>query len=1325
MPGVSQEIKVSLQEIKQAAEAASISVDKLQSALVRLKPPTGRETGFGIRMYGMDEAEVARSSRLYKEVTMGAVQGVAQLTKAYGAEADSIKITSAVYDNYMKQLRLTLEYHKQITAQIAGGGTTQVSMVAALPEMVIPMKGAAEYSAVAQEMIDKLGGGARGLEKATALSEKYGFTLNNLTRAHTDAVNGVTRFTYAVDHGAGVTRGASVHIDRLGNALADTSTRFRNTTAMIERNIGKVMEWAVAVGVVYGGIRKIQTVLQDMKEIEYTFADIAIVTGEAGEALDRYYQAAVVVAHETSMELNDVVSIYDDVLRATANVADESERLAIANTLLHDSAVLAKLANISSAQSYDILLGALRQSHMELDQGMVLLDKWVAVSKSAGVSVNDMGQSFAITADIMRAAGVDTDKLNGLIATLAETTTLSSTQIGNALRALASTATTERSIDVLGRYGIAVKDLEGNYRDLWDILLQISAMYETGVLNESQLKAIAEAMGGGQRRAAQLITLITNMPKAMESAAVSANAQGDAMDALAIKTDTLQSALVNLGTAWQDLAKTVGVEGGLLSSLTELVEGLTNVLDLVTGLTEALGPLTTSLVTFGIAWSALGFFGGTAMMGGLAGRIGGLATMAPVGAALTMFQPGAGGRGGTGRWQNIATGRYTSEGFVREEVAVAAGSQRLGSAVGWLRDPRNLTGVFTVAAIAAAPLLTEGFTRESVTKVVGSGIGAAFGWAVGGPIGGIIGSVIGQAFVDTVMRSRQLLTTPLRELTTEQLEERLKLRETVGVGRYADRYGGADEGEIRDIKAVLEEREAAVKEGLDEEVNYHMQIMEEIAALERQLSSKLVPVYQTRFELLKKYAAGEITLKQFNDQVEAAERTSTMIVAFYRYMSDEIEADIEEMGEVMRNASIPTLIEMGARVAELESLDAQLLEVNERINQNLDKRLSVLVKINAERREILKAVESLKDESELIYGLMQRESALPVPQFMKFDISTTELEQYIQDAMRLMEQFAAAAGIEMASMWEDAFYYAFTDGVWTKIGPEVNRTMLQWAIGFGEDAGKEVQFNLDRLRDISPGQFEQFIEPRTRYWEEFFRRIGKPLEQEEINLILGPENTLKQLFASQDALRYALDDLREVEEKRMLEGMWNIPPGATFMVPITSLFYQRMGGEAGAGEPPLPGMPAGGYPATGGGRALTAESIGAANFQALHPDLSSIRAALESPQYLQTIAEMYAPWLEKVGMATVGPALETSEYKETLEQMYAPWLAEVTAMQPSEISVEIPPISARFEIENVIYLDGRVIKEYVNMVLAEDLRRSTRGGVNPAAANAPITGWYA
>jgi len=120
---------------------------------------------------------------------------------------------------------------------------------------------------------------------------------------------------------------------------------------------------------------------------------------------------------------------------------------------------------------------------------------------------------------------------------------------------------------------------------------------------------------------------------------------------------------------------------------------------------------------------------------------------------------------------------------------------------------------------------------------------------------------------------------------------------------------------------------------------------------------------------------------------------------------------------------------------------------------------------------------------------------------------------------------------------------------------------IQKALGKMKEDQSDFQFQ--RLKNVDPSQFGQ-LQALTAQYDAFLTKIGSPEKQMNINLLLGDQNVFKTMHARMTALQMALEDLTKVE-KAQLSGTWNLPAGATALVPISSLDLQRWNKSEGGG----------------------------------------------------------------------------------------------------------------------------------------------------------------
>jgi TP901 family phage tail tape measure protein len=440
-----------------------------------------------------------------------------------------------------------------------------------------------------KEFFQQLPLGARAVDNLQKKLRELGLSTPEVTKNVTELGSGITTLRFrAVDPVTGSIRQFTAHIDKSGKILTDTQKRFRSFGSAIARDTIEVLKWTIAVGLIYGPIRKLNELIEQSIKLEADLVDVQIALGGSQTNLNNIFSASADIARETSSSIEGVIEGYSEAYAAAGSVAQPAERAATANALLRDSMVLSKLSGLDQAKSLDTLVGALRQAGLELYDGYKLIDQWVIVSKNANVTLDQLASAFAIVGTAAEDVGITFEELNAMVATLAEATKLSADESGNAIRGFISGFQSASAEQTLAKFGIAVRNLKGEVRDFPDLLQQIALFKQEGVLSEREVAEITNVIGGGFRRGAQLATLMENYGRMQGLIAVQEDAQGQAAQALGLKMGTLESSIQRLSNAFSELGYTLGTDGGVLS-------GLSGALELITGLVSAMNALVGSL----------------------------------------------------------------------------------------------------------------------------------------------------------------------------------------------------------------------------------------------------------------------------------------------------------------------------------------------------------------------------------------------------------------------------------------------------------------------------------------------------------------------------------------------------------------------------------------------------------------------------------------------------------------------------------------------------------------------------------------------------------
>ena len=449
-----------------------------------------------------------------------------------------------------------------------------------------------------------LEGSKQVLQDLNDFISKYGYSLQNIKNIQREATTGIARITFEKTLGLGDAEAIeklNVAVSKTGQITRDTQRRFRTFASGLARDITEVIKWAIAVGVVYTPLRKLQDLIGEMIKNQVALSEIQIITAQSSDEVYKSFFRIADIAGKTAENVNSTLESFKLAYIAAGNIKDEYQRTAVATQLLNDSLILSKLSSLSATESLDILSAGLKQLGMDLNQGSTLLDKWIMVSREANVSIDTLATSFSIVSSAAENVGLNIDELNGVIAAAAEVQNMSARETGNMIRAFISGYQTDNAVRELASFGIAVKDVDGDLRSFMSVFRDIYRLSEQGLISESQLARITEILGGGARRGAQLASFIQNLDRISQVSQVSASAPaGTALQALQTRLDTVDTVVNKLSVSFSQLAQTLGVEGGFLEIVVLITENLTKLTNALTSVVKALGSATPAF-TAGLA----------------------------------------------------------------------------------------------------------------------------------------------------------------------------------------------------------------------------------------------------------------------------------------------------------------------------------------------------------------------------------------------------------------------------------------------------------------------------------------------------------------------------------------------------------------------------------------------------------------------------------------------------------------------------------------------------------------------------------------------------
>jgi hypothetical protein len=929
-------------------------------------------------------------------------------------------------------------------------------------------------------------------QKVFDLAKERGFQPENLKNVTQEGSTGISTLHFQATSAEGVVRNLSVTVDKFGTILTDTQKRFRTFTQAIFRDIGEVAKWSIAVSLVYAPMYKLNQLVDEMIENEARLAEVMVALGSATQSTQEVFSAVAKAANDAGESISGVLEGYAFAYRATGDIKDATERFAIANKLLADSLTLSKLSTLDQAEAIDTLSASLRQTGRSLDEGQVLLDQWVRATKVANVDLTTLATGYAVLGDAAEAAGIEQKDLNGLIATIAETGVASGKEVANIAKAIVAGFQSDQGVKAIEALGIATEDLStGKLKPFLDLVEDISDKIASGIITPEQSSKLALDIGGGPRRSPAVQTLLQNFSRVRQINDEVAKASGDASQAMETQTNTVETAITRLGNSFLGLAETLGDNGGLLDVFKVFITALGDSVTVLEKLLELMGKSGPMLASVGLA--TLYFRTRPKLQrDDWINSIGGL----------------------FGKKEATV---YTSEGPVTQKVPNNLVYNYLKTGGGIFG--RGLTGL----GFGAIPAIQNALNGDS-NKAFGDLAGGLIGGMVAGPIGAAVGASIAESFVssaldykpqwenffaDVIHPEKAKSTIPESLTSVEVRQEELMKQAFKEMG-----FGSEPLGKIIAEAMTMTQNNPAG---------------DLVWAGGTKLMSLLGNIFAgTQFGTRMQYQGSLVKEGPITKEYLAKLLAPDWLQDELDSLNKKVEADKGFDSKANVQTQDKLRISLGSLVEEIKKQIKEAL---------LDQLITGEITQSAYNQKVERigtadtvAIQYLSVFGQEVIDMDQTDQIKDMGD--AFDFLMNIIIDSTPEAINALNALAEAA--KSATDKQDLIKYI---------------KYLQEARKELEEA-KEKQPSIQQL-DITAEQLPEFLagyEARKNSFVQAFSDIGFKPKEEMIAVELG-DGTLKKLNLDLRLIQGVLEDILKTEEKQ-LEGVYNLPEGASAYVPL-------------------------------------------------------------------------------------------------------------------------------------------------------------------------------
>ena len=360
--------------------------------------------------------------------------------------------------------------------------------------------------------------------------------------------------------------------------LKDFNKENKKTPGIIKKAATQVLTYGTIISLFKRGLSEAK---RTIVELDKALTDMAIVTNLSREQAWKMVGSLQAIAKETGTTTTEVAGTVTKFLQ-------QGKSMTQATQMAEAALMAASIAGIDSARSVDLLTNAMNGFQLSASQALEVSDKFAALAAASATDYEELAVALSKVAAQANLAGMSMDFTLGMLAKGIEVTREAPETIGTALKTVISRMrelndygeTLEEGMDVnrvetaLKNVGVQLRDTNGQFRNLEDVLSELGGKWNT--LNVNQQANVAVALAG-TRQQSRLIAMMQDFDRTLELVDISTNSYGATMAQQAEYMGSLEASMNQLTTAYEGLitnltnSETIITLVNMLASVVELI----------------------------------------------------------------------------------------------------------------------------------------------------------------------------------------------------------------------------------------------------------------------------------------------------------------------------------------------------------------------------------------------------------------------------------------------------------------------------------------------------------------------------------------------------------------------------------------------------------------------------------------------------------------------------------------------------------------------------------------------------------------------------------
>ena len=366
--------------------------------------------------------------------------------------------------------------------------------------------------------------------------------------------------------------------DRAGQEM----TQLEQTGKVMGELSSRLSHFFSATTVLYGLRRVVRGTVEDFKELDKQFNEIAIVSEYSTKEMWQNFESVNRVAQQFGVTTANVLEVQNLYYHQGKSMAE-------VNKLTAQTLTLAKITGMDYANATSNLTAVLNAYNIAAEDAVKVTDTIAAMDTNAAISSEELMTALTKTASIAANAGMSLESTEVFLTKMIETTREAPENLGTALKTIiARFGEVKQQIDgeeieladinrvdtALQSIGVTLTDTAGQIRDLDDVFMELSSKWDD--LDRNTQRYIA-TISAGSRQQSRFIAMMENYDRTLELTEISQDSAGLSAKQLEKAQESLETSTNRLKSSFQELTSTwikIGFFKGAIDGANDFIQML-------------------------------------------------------------------------------------------------------------------------------------------------------------------------------------------------------------------------------------------------------------------------------------------------------------------------------------------------------------------------------------------------------------------------------------------------------------------------------------------------------------------------------------------------------------------------------------------------------------------------------------------------------------------------------------------------------------------------------------------------------------------------------